>query len=254
MKPVLFHIGQFPVHSYGVAIMVAFLAGVALARARAIKAGIDVGKVLDISIWTLMAGILGARVTYIVQDLDYYLKHTDELFSPQFQGLTSFGGLIFGIPVFIWLTKRSGINVRTMLDVAAPSFLVGHAIGRIGCLLNGCCHGGVCDLPWGVPLANRVGLYHPAQVYDSLLNLGALALLLVMERRWTAAGKTFAMMLVLHGLTRFAYEFWRAGSSSTYWGSLPVTEAQVAALVVSLIGGILFWRFGRAVETAPEPS
>lgn len=253
MKPELFRIGEFTVHSYGVMILIAFLAALALAQRRARRLGVDPGKLLDISIWTLIAGILGARITFILQDLPYYLERRNELFSIQFQGLTSFGGLVFGALAFVVLTKRAKLSVPTLLDVCAPSFLVGHIIGRIGCLLNGCCYGGPCTLPWAVHVHNLPGTYHPAQVYDSLLNLGALFILLVWERSGRTPGQVFAAMLFLHGLTRFGYEFWRAGTSSTYWGSLPVTEAQVAALVLSAIGVVMYALFSRARRHPAEP-
>ncbi|MCW5942010.1 MAG: prolipoprotein diacylglyceryl transferase [Fimbriimonadaceae bacterium] len=254
MKPELFRIGEFKVHSYGVMILVAFLAALWLAQRRARQRGFDPGKILDISIWTLIAGILGARVTFIVQDLPYYLANTKELFSLQFQGLTSFGGLIFGALAFVFLAKRARLSVPGLLDVCAPSFLVGHIVGRVGCLLNGCCYGGACTLPWAVHVHGLPGTYHPAQIYDSLLNVVALAILLAWEKRGRLPGQVFGAMLVLHGLTRFAYEFWRAGASSTYWGSLPVTEAQVAALALSAVGVVLVVMYRRAAnKTPPSP-
>lgn len=254
MKPELFRIGEFRVHSYGVMILIAFLAALGLAQRRARRHGVEPGKLLDISIWTLIAGILGARITFILQDLPHYLANRNELFSLQFQGLTSFGGLIFGAVAFAVLTKRAKLSVPALLDVCAPSFLVGHIIGRIGCLLNGCCYGGHCTLPWAVPVHNLPGTYHPAQIYDSLLNVGALLVLLAWERPGRSPGQVFAAMLFLHGLTRFGYEFWRAGTSSTYWGSLPVTEAQVAALALSAIGLVLFALFARAGRRPANPA
>jgi phosphatidylglycerol:prolipoprotein diacylglycerol transferase len=154
------------------------------------------------------------------------------------------------------------------LDVAAPAFILGHAIGRIGCLLNGCCFGGVCPptLPWGIHVENSALLHHPAQAYDSLMNLAVLAYLLYRERKGLHLGQLAGLALGLHGLTRFIYEFWRAGTlaqvdmgqaSSTYWGSLPITQAQAMAFILIVAGVAMYVYFGvrkRTVDTKPIPA
>lgn len=255
MHPILFKIGNFPVHSFGVVMIVAFLAGLWIARIRAKKFGLDPNKVADMSFWTLIIGILGARVAFILQDLDHYLKNKGELFSWQFAGLTSFGGVIAGVGFMVFWAKRAGWPVRLLLDVIGPAGLVMHAIGRLGCLLNGCCYGGVCHLPWGVhfPDAPAGTPMHPAQIYDALMNLAAIPIILWVEKRGQSRGQVFALVLVFHGLARFIYEFWRAGTeaqvkaglaSSTFWNGLPITQAQAMAGALVLVGFALYiaWR------------
>lgn len=256
MHPILFKIGNFPVHSFGVVMIAAFLVGVVIARRRAKKFGLDPNKLTDMSFWTLIVGILGARVAFILQDLDHYLKNTKELFSWQFAGLTSFGGVIAGVGFMVVWARRAGWSVRLLLDVIGPAGLVMHAIGRLGCLLNGCCYGGVCKLPWGVhfPDAPAGVPMHPAQIYDALMNLAAVPLILWVERRGQSRGQVFALVLVFHGLARFIYEFWRAGTeaqvkaglaSSTYMvQNPPITQAQVMAAVLVVVGFALYvyWR------------
>lgn len=253
MRPILFKIGNFPVHSFGVIMIIAFLTGLYIARKRAAKFGLDPAKLSDMSFWTLIVGILGARIAFILQDLGYYLKNRDQLFSWQFAGLTSFGGVIAGIGFMVFWAKRAGWPVRLVLDVIAPAGLVMHAIGRVGCLLNGCCYGGVCDLPWGIHIDKIPVPMHPAQIYDALMNLAALPLILLIEKRGQARGQIFALTLIFHGLSRFIYEFWRAGSekqveaglaSSTYWGSLPITQAQGMAGALVFVGFAFYilWR------------
>ena len=265
MLPVLFKIGDFPVHSFGVVMIIAFLVGVAIARARAKRAGLDPNKLADMSFWTLLVGILGARVAYILQDLDYYLKNTKELFSWQFAGLTSFGGVLAGLGFIVFWAKRAGWPVRLLLDVIAPAGLVMHAIGRFGCLLNGCCFGGVCHLPWGVGFPDApVGmLMHPAQIYDALMNLAAVGILLWVEKRGQSRGQIFALMLALHGLARYIYEFWRAGTeeqvakglaTSTYWEGLPfpITQAQAMAALLAIFGLALYVAWRRPAHAQQE--
>lgn len=248
MHPTLFEIGSFKIPSFGLMVMLGFLAGLWIATKRARRFGIEPSVVTDISFWVLIAGILGARLGYIVQEIPYYSRHPEELFQWQFAGLTSFGGVI-GAVIAVWIVcRRKGISTLTFLDVAAPGFLIGHVFGRIGCLLNGCCYGGRCELPWGISVADRPGLYHPAQVYDALMNLVALAALLLLERVPLRAGQAIGFTLFGHGLARFIYEFWRAGTTSTTMAGLPITEAQVAALATAVIGIVLWMRGSRTSQ------
>lgn len=261
MRPILFKIGNFPVHSFGVVMIIAFLVGLLIARQRAKRFGLDPNKLADMSFWTLIVGILGARIAFILQDLDHYLKNTKELFSWQFAGLTSFGGVVAGVGFMVLWARRQGWPVRLLLDVIAPAGLVMHAIGRFGCLLNGCCYGGVCNLPWGIHVEGVDALMHPAQIYDALMNLAAVPLILWVERKGQSRGQIFALALVFHGLARFIYEFWRAGTeaqveaklaSSTYWGNLPFTQAQAMAAVLVVVGFALYIAWRRPAHAQQE--
>ncbi len=255
MYPILFKIGNFPIHSFGIMMMLAFLAGLIIVRKRAPKYGLDAGKVSDMLFWVLILGILGARLAYILQEWDFYAKHPSELWTFKFAGLTSFGGVIAGILTMVVWSKVHKWPVRSLLDVIAPAALVGHAIGRVGCLLNGCCYGGQCSpgLPWGIHVNGIEVPMHPAQIYDSLMVLAAFGFLLWIEKRHLMRGQLFALGLTLYSLSRFIYEFWRAGTdaqvnaglaSSTYWGTLPITQAQAMAAVLVIVGLALFvtWR------------
>lgn len=224
--------------------VIAFAAALALARYRAPKFGINPDKLSDVAFWSIIAGIFGARIFFIVQDIPYYLKHTNELFSFQFQGLTSFGGFIVGGLVAAYVCKKKGIPVLACLDLVAPAFLVGHAFGRIGCLLNGCCHGRPAQsaFPFTV-YSSEINQYCvPAQLYDSAMNVGALFLVLWLEKKFPRQGYTLGITLVLHGLTRFIYEFFRAGSSSTTIANLPITDGHVMALVIMVVGSLFIFR------------
>ena len=97
MRPILFTIFGFPVHSYGVMIVVAFLVGVFIARRRAARYGMDAQKLTDGLIACLIVGIVGARIAYVVQELPYYMKHPHELVTLQMAGVTSFGGIFAGM-------------------------------------------------------------------------------------------------------------------------------------------------------------
>ncbi len=249
-------IGPMPIHSYGVMIVIAFISGMWLIKRRATIYGFSPDKVMDMGFYALIAGVLGARIAFILQELPYYLKHQNELFSLQFSGLTSFGGELLGIAAIIWWARKSRLNIVSILDLVAPGYILGYAIGRVGCFLNGCCFGGVCSptLPWATKFVDAVGYHHPAQIYDSLMNLVVLGILLLVERTRPKPGRLIALMLILNGTARFIYEFWRAGkdaqvkaglASSTYWGNLPITQGHAVALAMILFGIIWFLWAGR---------
>ncbi|MFZ4506361.1 MAG: prolipoprotein diacylglyceryl transferase [Fimbriimonas sp.] len=253
MHPILFEYGVLKIHSFGVMLLIAFFAGLWLAKARAAKLGLPPEGVGDMLFWTLIAGVLGARIAYIIQHVPDYAGHWDRLLTLQFQGLTSFGGVILGGALAIVWARRAKWSVRTMLDVLAPAFILGHIIGRFGCLLNGCCYGAKCELPWAIHIHDLEGRYHPAQVYDSAMNMVVLFAVLQIERRGHfRPGQLFGLVLALHGVTRIVYEVWRAGASSEYLAGSMFTVAQLAALILSLVGVACFFAFSRGRSQVTE--
>lgn len=260
MYPVLFKIGNFPVHTYGVMMIVAFLLALLVARKRAPRFGINANKLSDMAFLALIAGVLGARVLYLIQDPP---ANWQGYLTLQFAGLTSFGGYIGGALVVLWWAWKSKTPLRAVLDVMGPPLLVGQAIGRIGCLLNGCCYGHVCNANFifGVHIPDNGYLHYPAQFYDTLLTTAAFGVVLLVERRGALRlGQAFALSFSLLGLGRLIDEFWRAGTdaqvgaglaSSTYWGKLPFTQAQAAAAAMIVLGFVLYVVYARKRE--PEP-
>lgn len=246
MYPILFKIGSFPIHTFGVMMIIAFMAGLWLTSKRAPKFGLTSGFVGDAAIGTLFAGILGARVLFILQELPYYLAHKDQLLSIQFQGLTSYGGILFGAVYVAIYAKRKGVDLLRIFDLFGPGLLLGHVFGRIGCLMNGCCYGPIAPLgfPFGVSVEGDLAKHVPAQAYDSLMTLAGLLLLLSLERLGFRRGQTFGATLVVYGISRFIYEIWRAGVSSTYIKGLPITEAQLVAIVLVVVGGFFVVKSG----------
>ncbi len=253
MHRTLFQIGSFEVPSFGVMVLVGFLAALWFARRRAAKFGYTPDQISDVAFWVLAAGILGARLAFILIELPYYLKHPSEIIQLQFQGLTSFGGVVLAALAVLWQAKRLKTSALQLMDCIAPSFLIGHFFGRIGCLLNGCCYGGSCDLPWAIHVTEKPGLFHPAQIYDGLMNLGGLAIFLIFfNKNQLRRGQASGFVFIVYGISRFIYEFWRAGETSTTIGSLPITEAHVVALIVAAFGAFLWFKGSKVVASNPE--
>ncbi len=254
MFPVLFKPFGFEVRAYGVLLMLGLVVAVFWARARAPRWGIDPERTLDAAFWGIIPGILFARLGYIVQEWDRFSQHPNELWSFRFEGLTSFGGVVGALLGIYVYTRRAKVPTLAFFDIASVPLLAAHAIGRLGCLLNGCCYGHRTEEWFGVRVIPLQGLFTPAQVFDSAYVLVGAFLILLFERRKRPDGQSIALTVLFWGVARFFYEFSRAGTneevargaaSSTYWGSLPITQAQGAALVMVVVGAALFVVFGR---------
>jgi len=153
MRSILFHIGAFPVRSYGLMMMIGFLAAVYLAARRARKAGANEEMILNIGLLSLVFGILGARLFYVVHYWPLFANSSNRLFAVlnlTSGGLEFYGGFLLAVAAVLIYLRLKKLSIRWYMDILAPSIMVGLAFGRIGCFLNGCCWGATCHLPWAV--------------------------------------------------------------------------------------------------------
>ena len=145
-----------PVRGYGVMLLLAATAGVGLSCVRANQMGLGSEVIFSLAVWLFVSGIIGARLFFVVEywDTDFrgdilVTTIAKVLNFPQ-GGLVVYGALMGTLIAFVGFVFRHRLPLLALADIVAPSFLVGLAIGRIGCLLNGCCYGGICDQPWAV--------------------------------------------------------------------------------------------------------
>ena len=138
MRPEL--IPGWPIHSYGLMLVVAFYSAYFIARWRARREGIDPERMTDILLIAAVSGIVGARVLYIIQYRDQ-IKGVLDFFAIWKGGLVFYGGLILAIISLSIYVARKKLPLWKVADAAAPAIMIGLAIGRIGCFLNGCCWG-----------------------------------------------------------------------------------------------------------------
>jgi phosphatidylglycerol:prolipoprotein diacylglycerol transferase len=222
MHPILFKIGNFELRSFGVMLMIAFIVSVFMAGKRGPKFGLKTEQIQDAALWLILPGILGARIMFIAIEWKTYAGNWNEIFKIQMDGLTSFGGLLGGAIGLILYSKFKKVPMAGILDSVGVPVLIAHGIGRIGCLLNGCCHGQFCATsPPGVQVAGKPGFYYPAQLADTGIVL---------------LGVSVSLAMGTYGLSRFIYEFLRAGASSTTIGGTNFTDAHIAGLVMALVG------------------
>jgi phosphatidylglycerol:prolipoprotein diacylglycerol transferase len=141
-----------PVRGFGVMFMLATVAGVGLSAYRARQMGIDPDVIYSLSFWMVIAGLIGARLFFVVQYWEEFAKPTigatvQSLLNFTKGGLVVYGSVIAGLPVGYWYLRKRGLPILAFGDIIAPSMVVGLALGRIGCFLNGCCFGGECLPP-----------------------------------------------------------------------------------------------------------
>ncbi len=244
MYPELFRIFGYPVTTWGLMLLLGFVAAYIMVRARAEKFGIPRDKVIDLVLYSMLAGIVGSRVVFVLLEWNHYSQNLNQIWDVTQGGMTSFGGYIFGFIVLVIWSRVNRVSLLRTLDLSiAPSFLL-IAIGRVGCFFNGCCFGAPTNLPWAVSFPDAVGRVHPAQLYDSMLALFTMAVLLLVERssfaktpEGPARGKLFALGLILLGVTRYIYELFRAGSSSeVVWKAANMTLAQMTSIAIVVLG------------------
>lgn len=153
MHQILFTIpilGGIKVFGYGTMLFVAFLASTRLAAWLSRRERLDPEVIYDLTIWVFMGGLLGARLFYVIQYWDTSIRSFWDIFKVWKGGIVLYGSIMGGTMAFFtyWLIRR--FPLRPTLDTIAPALALGIALGRVGCFLNGCCYGDVCDAGWGV--------------------------------------------------------------------------------------------------------
>lgn len=203
----LFTFGHISIYLFGVTIAVGILAGMALALRESKKRGLSDDAVFDVVLWSLVGGMIGARIIYVlVYDPSYYLAHPLELFQINEGGLSIHGGILGGVFAGVWRTNKLKMSVWEVADILAPALILAQAIGRIGCDVFG--------LPmtkpyfWGVEF-NGVWL-HPAQVYELTMDYILFAWLWIRKNQTTYHGEVFVNYLIGFSLIRGIVELFRS--------------------------------------------
>lgn len=246
MKPILVQIGWFKISSLGVFLLLAFLVGIAVARRRGQRLGIDPSRMLDLSLWMIIGGIVVGRLGYAIANWPTFADSPLSIVTIwRDAGLTFYGALIGGLLVARYARART-IPMRQFMDVFAPALALAYAVAMIGALLHGLYLGRATDVPWKVTMPLVLDPRHPTQIYLLLASLGTYQVLRVQERQSPPPGVLFFLWLLLFSLARVAVEF--LVESATVLGPLTLAQVvNVAAAVVALIGLFI------SARRTPEP-
>ncbi|NDC63207.1 MAG: prolipoprotein diacylglyceryl transferase [Planctomycetia bacterium] len=263
-----------PIRGYGAMLLVAAAAGTGLSILRGRTLGFDADTILALGMEVFLWGIVGARIFYVVEYRGQFFPPGRPLWESLVDavnipagGLVVFGALPTAALAAWRFARRRGLPLLRLADCIAPGLLLGLAIGRIGCFLNGCCYGGPCDLPWAVrfppdspPWIDQVtrGLLpavsatggrpwslpvHPAQLYAAVdaAILAALAVCFTpLARR---DGEVFAVVLTLHPLSRLLLEAIRIDEPPAL--GTPLSISQLVSVGLLGVAAMLWWRLRR---------
>lgn len=215
MHPVLFHIGNFTIYSYGVFVALGFAAGITWAYFDARKQGIDPNKILDLAFYLVLSAILGSRLFYVLIEYREYLNDPIRILKIWEGGLVFYGGLILAGITGTWYVLHHHLPHWRVMDVFAPGIALGHAIGRIGCFCAGCCYGKVCHCSFGLVFKDpkslaRLGIpLYPTQLISSAMLFVIFFILILIERRKRFDGQVFWSYVFIYSMARFGIEFLR---------------------------------------------
>jgi phosphatidylglycerol---prolipoprotein diacylglyceryl transferase len=229
---------------------------------RANAAGLDGNRVLDLGIWVIIAALVGAKALLFLLDISYFTSSWDNFTTLLRSGGVFYGGLIAAVLVCIHQLRKHRLPLWTSGDLFAPGIALGYMVGRLGCLLAGCCYGRPTDVGWAItftdPAANlNVGTplnvpLHPTQIYESLAGLVIFLALLAFERRGrTFPGRTFWTFVLLYSISRFVIEFYRGDERGFVFDM--VSTSQGISLLLAPLSLFMLWYLGRPERpAAPE--
>lgn len=216
MYPVLLKIGFIRIYSYGLMVGCAFFVSAFCLSRRAARAGFKEDFFWNLCFWALIGGICGGRLVYIIFNFQFFWDNPPEAFMLWHGGLVWYGGLLGGILCALVYVKLKKERIGKVLDELAPFVALGHSIGRIGCLLNGCCYGR--PAAWGIYFPVHNDYLIPTQLFSSLDLLAVYIILRVMQERAHRQGFIFVAYILLSSLERFIMEFPRNDSAPIFYG------------------------------------
>ncbi len=249
MHPVLWELslgrfGQFTLGTYGLFYAAAFLVAVRVSMAYGRREGIDPARIIDLGIWVLLSGIVGAKLLLILIDLPYYWRHKAEILSNWRSAGVFYGGFLMAVAVGAVYVRRHHLPLGKVADAAAPGLALAQALGRVGCLAAGCCYGRTTASRWaltfvdprahdltGVPLG--VPLY-PTQIYHGVADLAVFGLLVYLYRSKRADGLIFWVYVFSYAVLRFFIEFYRGDFRGEVFGGLLSTSQLIAIVAAAL--------------------
>ncbi|MBI5970750.1 MAG: prolipoprotein diacylglyceryl transferase [Deltaproteobacteria bacterium] len=248
MHPILFKFGFIEIRFYGLMYVVAILCATRLIKSEVIRKRIALSEdsVMNLIVWGVIAGIIGARLYYVVFNLGYYLSNPAEIPAVWHGGLAIHGGIIGGIVSSWFFLKKKKIDFWRMADAVAPAGILGQAFGRFGNFMNGDAHGRPTDGPWGLvfPPGSIAGnefpgiKIHPTMLYEMLINLSVFFFLWVyLKKTERRDGFIFAAYVALYSSGRFVVEHFRA--DSLMLGPLKAAQVMSLMIVVAAIAFII---------------
>ncbi len=247
MNPILLQIGSIKIYYYSIMILLGVLIGSLLVTKEAEKHNISKNKISDMLFYTIIFGIIGARLYYVLFNLNYYSKNIIDIIKVWEGGLAIHGGIIVGSAYVIYYTKKNNLNTLELFDICVPGILIGQAIGRWGNFFNGEAHGPITTLEHlqnlHIPnfIINGMNIngnyYMPTFFYESLICIICLIIIILLRKtRILKKGNITSIYLIWYGIGRFIIESYRTDSLMMN----TLKQAQIISIIMITLGIILF--------------
>ncbi|MBL8849811.1 MAG: prolipoprotein diacylglyceryl transferase [Planctomycetaceae bacterium] len=278
-------VASVPVFGYGFMLLLGFLSALGFARRQARLAGIDPELMHEMGYWLLIPGVIGGRLAYLVQHGDgVFFDHAGQPLSGAAMlfaavnlsngGLVLIGAMVGGAVGYFAFCHRRRLPALALADVIVPSIFIGIAFGRLGCLLNGCCFGDACSLPWGItfpngsvpfevlaergfvdPRAAATMPLHPTQIYMSIDGVLLAIITALYFRVRTRPGDVLALGCILCAITRILVEFLRNDEMGQLGTRFTISQYYSLGILAAGIGIAIYLRTSRTPASAqPDPA
>lgn len=253
IDPIAIKLGPVKVAWYGIIIVIGMMLAIFLTIKEAEKRGVSEDFIIDTAFWAIPIGILGARLYYVLFELDVYLSNPIRIFYIWEGGLAIYGGIIAGFLTFYYRSKKENIPLLLLTDITIPYLLLAQGIGRWGNFVNQEAHGGEVSrqfledlmLPEFIIEGMNIGgtYYHPTFLYESVWSLIGVAVILVIRNRekFLLRGETTASYFIWYGIGRLFIEGMR--TDSLYMGPFRVSQIVSVILILTGVGIIAYQRF-----------
>lgn len=260
-----FYLGPLQIRFYGLAYAVAFIVGTAVATRHLERKGISSNVSGNIAFWTIVFGLIGARLYFDVQSgWWFYLTHPQHIFAFWEGGMAFFGAIFAALIVLVVMALRHHLNFWDLLDAGVLFAAVGQPIGRLGNVMNGEILGPPSNLPWAIRYTNPASMapqlgvaYQPANLYEAVGILIILGVLLYLRRRGVPSGVLGLTYLVLYPVSQLILFQWRTDYETPVilWGLKQAQLTSLAMLLTIVPIFVLVWLRSRPkgqVSVTPE--
>ena len=253
MYPKVLELGPVTIHTYGLLLAAAFIAGIWITSRNARKEGIHPDSIWNMGLVAIFSALVGAKVLLLISDYQYHSHNFREIFSLSTlrSGGVYYGGLLLALISAAWYLRKKHLPTWTITDLAAPGIALGQAVGRLGCLSAGCCYGKPTHVPWAITFTSQyahdnVGVplntpLHPTQIYESAGTFCLFLFLMWRLSRKHATGQILLEYLMLYALLRFVIEFYRYDDRGFVLHGLLSTSQFIA--ILTFVGSAVAYLF-----------
>jgi len=259
MHPILFRFkspeflsGIFPeyitLYSYGFFILLGIIVAYLSVWARRKEFKLNHDLLSDLFLWAFIGIFVGGKLFYYFEDIGKYLHEPAQMFKNMGSGFVFYGSFLVGLPVLVWRFKKMKLPVMPMLDVIAIAGALVHGFGKLGCLMSGCCHGKVCEAPWGIVFSDAASSanplntpLYPTQIYDAVMIFSIAGILLYLYSRKKFHGELLLLYAIIYGVGRSITEIFRGDEARGYIIDGVLTHSQFIAILI-LIGSYFLWK------------